>query len=96
MEGTSGSIQSFNNGGSSTHLAGLGYSVCVRREKGYCAICWSADIFQLSLQSDDGGESGNRGMSEHDKDQMCKYDFWDRIYNIIVLKKVWDKLPSNY
>ena len=68
LQGTEGSLQSFNNGGTGTHLTGQGYSACVRREKGYCSICWFADKFQMSLQTDDGGETGNRGMSEHDKD----------------------------
>ena len=47
---------------------GQGYSACVRREAGYCSICWAASMFQLSLQTGDAGESGARGMSEHDKD----------------------------
>ena len=40
----------------------------MRREAGYCSICWAASVFQLSLQTGDAGESGARGMSEHDKD----------------------------
>ena len=75
-------MRSFNNGGEATHLTGelgyrritislcpgQGYSSCVRREAGYCSICWAASVFQLSLQTGDAGESGARGMSEHDKD----------------------------
>ena len=68
LEGTQGSLASFNNGGSATHLAGQEYTACVRREKGYCSICWAAAIFQLSLQTADSGMTGARGMSEHDKD----------------------------
>ena len=68
MEGVTGSVQSFNAGGVGTHLAGQEYTVCVRRERNYCTICWSADIFQVSLQTNDGGQSGSRGVSEHDKD----------------------------
>ena len=40
----------------------------MRREAGHCSICWAASVFQLSLQTEDAGESGARGMSEHDKD----------------------------
>ena len=75
-------MRSFNNGGEATHLTGepgavchsvelcpgQGYSACVRREAGYCSICWAASVFQMSLQTGDAGESGARGMSEHDKD----------------------------
>ena len=40
--GVTGSIKSFNNGGEGTHLTRQQYSVCVRREKGYCSICWNS------------------------------------------------------
>ena len=68
MTGSQGTLASFNNGGADTHLAGQEYTACIRREKGYCSICWSAAIFQMSLQTADAGETGARGMSEHDKD----------------------------
>lgn len=49
LTGISGNISSFNwkltdnmNGASfSNHLSNLRYSVCVRRESGYCSIEWS-------------------------------------------------------
>ena len=47
LEGVTGSVQSFNAGGTGTHLAGQEYTVCVRRERSYCTICWSAEIFQI-------------------------------------------------
>ena len=68
LTGVQGTLQSFNNGGADTHLAGQEYTACVRREKGFCSICWSAAIFQMSLQTADAGQTGARGMSEHDKD----------------------------
>ena len=68
FEGITGTVRSFNSGGEATHLAGQQYTVCVRRERGHCSVCWSADIFQVSLQTNDGGQSGSRGVSEHDKD----------------------------
>ena len=39
-----------------------------RRERGYCSICWSSDMFELSLQTADNGVTGNSAMSEHDLD----------------------------
>ena len=39
-----------------------------RRERGYCSICWSSTSFQMSLQTADNGDTGNKGMSEYDLD----------------------------
>lgn len=66
--GVSGVIQSFNDGGTGTHLTNQQYTSCVRRERGYCSICWSSTQFQLSLQTADNGVTGNKATSEHDID----------------------------
>ncbi|XP_023319522.1 uncharacterized protein LOC111694750 isoform X2 [Eurytemora carolleeae] len=66
--GTSGNIKSFNNGGTGTHLTNQKYTACIRRERGYCSICWSSTSFQMSLQTADNGDTGNKGMSEYDLD----------------------------
>ena len=49
FEGITGTVRSFNSGGTGTHLAGQQYTVCVRRERSHCSVCWSADTFQVSL-----------------------------------------------
>ena len=74
LTGVSGMLSSFNNGGTNTHLTGQDYTSCVRREQGYCSICWAADTgsFQLSLQSTDGMDQ-MKGVSEHDND--CGREF---------------------
>ena len=47
FEGVTGTVQSFNEGGQRTHLAGQQYTVCVRRQRAHCSICWAADTFQV-------------------------------------------------
>lgn len=47
--GTIGTVQNFNfKDSSSTHLSSQMYSICWRRERGYCAICFAVGYFGLS------------------------------------------------
>jgi len=48
-----GNIASFNNGGTGIHLASQDYRICVRPNRGMCAICYSAPTanFGTSLYS---------------------------------------------
>ncbi len=51
-------VQTFNfNSGRGEHLADQDQSVCVRRERSYCRICWTP------MQTDDFAVSGIRGIS---------------------------------
>ncbi|XP_023335727.1 uncharacterized protein LOC111706993 [Eurytemora carolleeae] len=45
--GTSGTIESFNFA-LKTHLSNLNYKICVRRERLYCTITWTAPTFSWS------------------------------------------------
>eukprot|EP00095_Tigriopus_kingsejongensis_P006201 maker-scaffold252_size238019-snap-gene-1.40 protein:Tk06201 transcript:maker-scaffold252_size238019-snap-gene-1.40-mRNA-1 annotation:"hypothetical protein TcasGA2_TC003271" len=68
-------VQTYNyNNGNGQHLANQKQTVCVRREKGFCQICWMAladDDFQVSGEETKGitnpssccnyGDDGNKG-----------------------------------
>lgn len=44
-----GTIQSFNNGGTGLHLAAQDYRLCVRPNRGMCSICYSAATTDFGL-----------------------------------------------
>lgn len=55
-------METFNEGGTSTHLASQDYTVCIRPERNFCSICYWGEVFEISNAFDSVG-----GMSEYDE-----------------------------
>jgi len=57
--GTSGTITTYNyNSGSGVLLADQDYSICVRSERTYCAVCYWSTSFKLSVPNAADGDKG--------------------------------------
>ena len=92
--GNTGTVQSFNFptgntvGASATHLSNQNYEICIRRNNGYCAICYTVAIsgtndpasqgsFGLSTSPCGGGDLNLNTCNEvqQQENQNCDDDF---------------------
>jgi len=64
--GTTGTITTYNyNSGGGVLLTNQDYSICLRSERTYCAVCYWSTAFKMSLPD---GANGNNGV-----DTLCGY-----------------------
>ena len=65
ITGITGTVHSFNwNNVDSPQLLAGSYTVCVRREAGYCKLCWQATQDTNSFQTDSTISAGSSGTSD--------------------------------
>ena len=65
LTGISGTVYSFNwNNVNSPQLLAGTYTVCIRREAGYCKLCWQAASDTNSFQTDSTIAAGSAGTSD--------------------------------